>query len=143
MESWGRGLERFWVAADGHAADDHDPAGEPECDGGSECEFHGDGERDRAVELSMAVEWSEPRWSDERDVEFDECDDGPSRQLHLFGDECGRQCHEQYGDLDGECCAGGPEHHDPAGEPECDGRSECEFHGGGERDHAAELSMAI
>ena len=34
-----------------------------------------------AVELSMAVEWSEPGWGDERDVEFDRSDRGSGRQL--------------------------------------------------------------
>ena len=81
----------------------HDPAGEPDGDGGGECEFHGGGERHHAVELSMAVEWGEPRRRDERDVEFDRSDRGSGRQLQLCGDQRGRQCHQQCGDLDRQC----------------------------------------
>src|SRR5439155_653403 len=127
--------------ADGQlSADDHEPAGEPDGDGGSDGELLGDGDGDRAAQLSVA----EGRGADQRsdagelhDAVHDER--GQRGAVHRGSQQYGGQCDEQRGDADGQLSA---DDHEPAGEPDGDGGSDGELLGDGDGDRAAQLSVA-
>src|SRR5439155_680657 len=122
------------------SADDHEPADEPDGDGGSDGGLLGDGGGDRAAQLSVA----EGRGADQRgDVGelYHAADDerGQRGAVHGGGEQYGGQCDEQRRDADGQLSA---DDHEPAGQPDGDGGSDGELLGDGDGDRAAQLSVA-
>src|SRR5439155_1604274 len=104
------------------SADDHEPADEPDGDGGSDGGLLGDGGGDRAAQLSVA----EGRGADQRgdvgelyDAAHDER--GQRGAVHGGGEQYGGQCDEQRRDADGQLSA---DDHEPAGQPDGDGGSD-------------------
>ncbi len=121
----------------------HDATGESNGDCGRQCDFQRNGDRDGAVQLSMALEWGERRRRNQRNLELDGSDNQPSRQLRCLGQQLGRIGDEQSGDIDGEPGVGVTHDHDATGESVRDGGWQCNFQRDGDGHGAAELSMAV
>src|SRR2546430_5947161 len=127
--------------ADGQlSADDHEPAGEPDGDGGPDSDLLGDGDGDRAAQLPVA----EGRGADQRGdagelhhAAYDER--GQRGAVHGGGEQYGGQCAEQRRDADGQLSA---DDHEPAGEPDGDGGPDGDLLGDGDGDRAAQLPVA-
>src|SRR2546427_765061 len=124
-------------------AHDHGPAGEPDGHGGPDGDLLGDGDGDRAAQLSVA----EGRGADQRgDVGelHDAAHDERRRQraVHRGSQQYGGERDEQRRDADGEPGAGGAHDHEPAGEPDGDGGSDGDLLGDGDGDRAAQLPVA-
>src|SRR5207244_9610884 len=91
-------------AADRQLSDhDHEPAGQPDGDGGSDGRLLGDGDGDRAAQLPVA----EGRGADQRgdvselhDAAHDEW--GQRGAVHGGGEQYGGECDEQRRDADGQ-----------------------------------------
>ena len=124
-------------------ADDHDAAGEPDGDGGSDGDVHGSGGRDSAARLPVAEERGEHRGGD--GDELHDARNGDDRQridVRCGGEQYGRDGDEQRGHADGECRGSSADDHHAAGESDGDGGSDGDVHGGGGRDSAARLPVA-
>src|SRR5690348_395438 len=125
------------------SADDHDAAGESDGDGRTDGDVHGGGGRDRATELPMAEERSEHRGSDGDELhDASDGDDGQRVNVPCGGDKYSGDSDEQRSDADGECCNGSADDHNAAGEPDGDGGTDGDVHGGGGRDSAAGRALA-
>src|ERR1700674_4227200 len=123
----------------------YDPyaASEPDGDGGADSDVHGGGGRDRAAELPVAEERGKHCRS--HFGELHDTGNGDYRQwidVPNGGDEHGRDGDERSGGADGEPSSGGADDHHAAGEPDGDGGTDGDFHGGGGGYSAAELPVA-
>ena len=71
-------------------------------------------------------------------------DGDPGQWINIQGggEQHGRNGDERSGYADGECCSGSSFDHDTAGEPDANGRTDGDVHGGGGRNSTAELPVA-
>jgi hypothetical protein len=125
------------------SAGDHEPAGESDSDGGTDGDVHGGGDRDRAIELSVAEERGEHRGSDGSELhDPGNHDSGQRVGVRGGGEQLCRDGDERFRDTDGESGAGSAGDFDATGESDSDGGTDGDVHGGGDRDRAIELSVA-
>ncbi len=122
---------------------DHNFTHESDRDGRADCNLHGGCGGDSSAQLPMAEKRREHRRSNGSELHhagdnhvgqrIDICRSGEQHGGH--GDQCSR-------DADGERCSGRAFDHNFTHESDCDGRTECNLHGGCGRNGTAQLPVA-
>src|SRR6266404_607226 len=137
-----RDHDESWCHSTRHSPIDHNAAGQPDGNSGTNGSIHGGGDGHGATDLSVEEEWDR----DQRcnfDLIYNTSDNefGQRSAVHRDSQQLGGQCDQQRGHPHGQRRCGGTFDHNAAGQPDGNSGTNGSIHGGGDGHGAADLSV--